>query len=115
MINEHVLTRSNGCEVQRSLNLNEPHPNFTRTFPDDIDAMYKMCAYDYAMAVPSPWCAVFTNSDLQLLELKEDVISAEMYGYEDEINKLETCVLMKDFVNRLYVLALSLSLCLPPN
>jgi multiple inositol-polyphosphate phosphatase/2,3-bisphosphoglycerate 3-phosphatase len=63
---------------------------------------YTMCRYDKAIHFKrvSPWCAIFSRSDLAVLEYIEDLESfyKESYGYD--INWRQACKAVEDLVTR---------------
>lgn len=61
-----------------------------------------MCRYDKAWAVEklSPWCAVFNNEELKVLEYAEDLDYYYGAGYGRDVNKVIGCLPLKDMINR---------------
>ncbi|XP_013399528.1 multiple inositol polyphosphate phosphatase 1 [Lingula anatina] len=47
---------------------------------------------------PSPWCAIFTEEDLKVMEYMEDLVTYAKVGYGRAINQLMTCELVDDLV-----------------
>lgn len=67
-----------------------------------INDMYDMCRYDKAWNIRnlSPWCAVFSKEELQLLEYREDLEDYYNLGYGNEFNIKLGCPPVKDFMFR---------------
>ncbi|XP_063995033.1 multiple inositol polyphosphate phosphatase 1-like [Diachasmimorpha longicaudata] len=69
---------------------------------DKIRSMYDMCRYDKVWAVEklSPWCAVFNNEELKVMEYAEDLEYYYTAGYGREVNKIIGCFPLQDMMNR---------------
>ncbi|KAJ9582182.1 hypothetical protein L9F63_003469 [Diploptera punctata] len=67
-----------------------------------INDMYDMCRFDKAWNIRdiSPWCAVFSSEELQLLEYREDLQDYYNYGYGNSLNIKLGCPPVKDFMSR---------------
>lgn len=67
-----------------------------------LDEMYAMCRYDKAWDIRriSPWCAVFSKEELQLMEYREDLEYFYRSGYGNEINVKLGCPTVKDLISR---------------
>lgn len=67
-----------------------------------LDEMYNMCRFDKAWNVRqiSPWCAVFSKEELQLMEYREDLEYYYHSGYGNDINVKLGCPTVKDLINR---------------
>ena len=65
---------------------------------DDIHTMYMTCAFETAWKrqYSSPWCGVFTEQDLTLLEYSEDLEYYWVDGYGYDINHEQACPLLTD-------------------
>ncbi|XP_012256732.2 uncharacterized protein LOC105686456 [Athalia rosae] len=63
-----------------------------------IFAMYDMCRYDISWRPlsPSPWCAVFTEEELRILEYRDDLQDYYKRSYGHEYNTKLGCPPMKD-------------------
>lgn len=63
--------------------------------------MYDMCRYDKSWKVDSvsPWCAVFSEEDLRVLEYKEDLVEYYKHAYGNEINQRMGCPQVQDMFN----------------
>ncbi|XP_042857369.1 multiple inositol polyphosphate phosphatase 1-like [Penaeus japonicus] len=68
----------------------------------DVRSMYNACRYIGAWRPKrlSPWCAVFTPQDLQVLEYWEDLRMYFDHGYAHSISSEQSCVLGKDLVEQ---------------
>uniref|UniRef100_T1IUT4 Multiple inositol polyphosphate phosphatase 1 n=1 Tax=Strigamia maritima TaxID=126957 RepID=T1IUT4_STRMM len=66
----------------------------------DVDVMYNGCRYETAWfpTTKSPWCALFRNSDFELLELIKDIDFYMRFGYDSEINYKQACPIVRDIV-----------------
>ncbi|KAL1739919.1 histidine phosphatase superfamily, partial [Schizophyllum fasciatum] len=60
--------------------LNDLIPGLNLTDDDTHGALYA-CAYDYAAYETSPWCDVFTESELGQFEYELDLLMAGAFGY----------------------------------
>ena len=60
--------------------------------------LYETCSFEYQVYGDSPWCAIFTEDDLRILEYGEDIEYYWVDGYGDKINYEQTCDLLKDIV-----------------
>ncbi|XP_015111808.1 multiple inositol polyphosphate phosphatase 1 [Diachasma alloeum] len=69
---------------------------------DKIRSMYDMCRYEKAWAVEklSPWCAIFSNEELKVMEYTEDLEYYYTAGYGREVNKIIGCFPLQDMMNR---------------
>jgi len=69
---------------------------------DDIDRFYMMCSFEKAWRPKklSPWCAVFSENDLEILEYREDLDYYYEDGYGYEINYKQACPIIKDIHDR---------------
>ncbi|XP_037777584.1 multiple inositol polyphosphate phosphatase 1-like [Penaeus monodon] len=65
-----------------------------------LRTMYNACRYQKAWAPqdPSPWCVVFTPSDLQVLEYWEDLRVYHDHGYAHPVTYKQACVLGTDML-----------------
>jgi len=65
---------------------------------EEADIMYLMCNFDLAWdpASPSPWCRVFTDQQLQLMEYREDLEYFWIDGPGFDITGDQACVLFSD-------------------
>ncbi|RWS25406.1 Multiple inositol polyphosphate phosphatase-like protein [Leptotrombidium deliense] len=65
-----------------------------------IDALVKTCAYEYATYNDSPWCALFTNTELQVMEYYYDLKDylEDAYG---STTYASSCLLFKDLLQKL--------------
>ncbi|XP_063240305.1 multiple inositol polyphosphate phosphatase 1-like [Bacillus rossius redtenbacheri] len=65
-----------------------------------INMMYDMCRYDKAWQVKqlSPWCAVFSSKELQLLEFREDLEYYYYSGYGNHLNVKLGCPVVHDML-----------------
>ena len=61
-----------------------------------------MCRFDtawnYQTVTSSPWCNVFSNSDLQVLEYAEDLQNYWKDGYGYPLNYEQACPVLKDLI-----------------
>ncbi|XP_063821362.1 multiple inositol polyphosphate phosphatase 1-like [Ostrinia nubilalis] len=57
---------------------------------DNVTALYDLCRYTWSEIdnKPSPWCAIFTSDDLQVLEYLEDLKTYYRSGYGTPMNKI---------------------------
>jgi len=83
-------------DVSRRLGFSQ---NMTYT---DLRLMYDICRYDRSLSPDqrSPWCAVFTEPDLKVLEFDMDLeyYWVDSYGYA--LNYRQACPQVKDFVDK---------------
>ncbi|XP_037805201.1 multiple inositol polyphosphate phosphatase 1-like [Penaeus monodon] len=68
--------------------------------PVEVQIMYDACRYYTAWEpeTPSAWCAVFTKSDLKVLEYWQDLKYYYKSGYGHRINYEQACRLVQDLV-----------------
>ncbi|XP_059048606.1 multiple inositol polyphosphate phosphatase 1-like [Achroia grisella] len=68
--------------------------------PDIVYSMYQMCRYNKAWdnAAISPWCAVFSREELQLIEYAEDLETYYKYGYGSPDTPKIGCTLLRDMI-----------------
>jgi len=66
----------------------------------DVDMMYVTCNFDLAWSRnhESPWCHVFTDYDLKVMEYREDLEYYWIDGPGHSINSQPACVLMEDVI-----------------
>ena len=65
---------------------------------DEMDLMYDMCRFDL-MWTPrkiSPWCRVFSDYNLQVMEYIQDLESYWKEGPGHKVNYEQACILLKD-------------------
>ncbi|KAJ9598264.1 hypothetical protein L9F63_011085, partial [Diploptera punctata] len=69
---------------------------------DDINAIYDGCRFDHAWHHDeiSPWCAAFTEEELQVMEYQEDLLYYYYTGYGTDMNTNMGCAPVKDFLDR---------------
>lgn len=62
----------------------------------EMELMHKQCAYETAILGRSPWCAVFTEEDLKVIEFHEDLddFYKDSFGYD--INWQQACPVAQD-------------------
>ena len=67
----------------------------------EADLMYLMCNFDLAWdpASPSPWCRLFTDHQLQLMEYREDLEYFWIDGPGFNVTGDQACVLFSDVIN----------------
>lgn len=82
--------------ISHRLGLNE-----SLTF-SNISILYDMCRFDtawnYQTVSSSPWCNVFSNADLQVLEYTEDLQNYWKDGYGYPLNYEQACPVLKDLI-----------------
>ena len=68
---------------------------------DDLDMMYVMCNFDLAWSPTkiSPWCRLFSDHDLQVMEYREDLEYFWIDGPGHDLNGDQACVLVKDMLD----------------
>ena len=68
---------------------------------EDLDMMYLMCNFDTAWtpSKTSPWCRVFSDQELRVMEYREDLEYFWIDGPGHDINSDQACVLVKDMVD----------------
>lgn len=51
--------------------------------PDEVYSLYEVCRFyrSWSEKSQSPWCSIFTDSDLQVLEYKDDIRHYYRNGY----------------------------------
>ncbi|XP_059483647.1 multiple inositol polyphosphate phosphatase 1-like isoform X2 [Neocloeon triangulifer] len=67
----------------------------------DIEIMYQTCAFESAWnenGTASPWCAVFSKENLQVLEYSSDLKYFWNDGYGYEINHEQACPMIQDML-----------------
>ena len=66
----------------------------------DVDMMYVTCNFDLAWSRDhvSPWCQVFSDLDLKVMEYREDLEYYWLDGPGHSINSQPACVLMEDVI-----------------
>ncbi|XP_064609373.1 multiple inositol polyphosphate phosphatase 1-like [Liolophura sinensis] len=67
----------------------------------DVEAMYDACAFEHGVYRSSPWCAVFSDDDIKVMEYYEDLRYYWEFGYGHSINYEQTCDLVKDLIGYL--------------
>lgn len=69
---------------------------------DEIEKLYMMCSFEKAWRPKklSPWCAVFSEDDLEIMEYREDLEYYYEDGYGYEINYKQACPIIKDVHDR---------------
>lgn len=65
-----------------------------------MTALYDLCRYTWSEIgnKPSPWCALFTSEDLQVLEYLEDLKHYYRSGYGTPMNKIFGHIPLKDLL-----------------
>jgi len=69
---------------------------------DDLDAMYVMCNFDQAWKPSklSPWCSVFNEEHLKMMEYREDLEYYWFDGYGYPVTAQSACVLIQDVFHK---------------
>jgi len=69
---------------------------------EDLDAMYVMCNFDQAWKPSklSPWCSVFDEEQLKMMEYREDLEYYWVDGYGFPITAQSACVLIQDVFHK---------------
>ncbi len=64
----------------------------------DIDTLYNGCVFGQAWnpASPAPWCQVFTQEELDMLEYREDLEYYWQDGYGYDLSRRQACVLARN-------------------
>ena len=67
----------------------------------ELDMMYLMCNFETAWrpAVTSPWCRMFSDQELRMMEYREDLEYFWLDGPGHRINSEQACVLVRDMVD----------------
>lgn len=84
---------------------------FTKALPfKDIEGMYIGCVFGQAWkpAVRSPWCNVFKDQELEVMEYYEDLEYFWQDGYGYPLNYRQACVHMQDLVQNFRNVSLGL-------
>ena len=70
---------------------------------DDLEAVYVGCVFGQAWNPDktSPWCNVFADEELSIMEYREDLEAYWQDGYGHEINYEQACVMFGDVVRSL--------------
>jgi len=70
---------------------------------EDIDKMYVTCNFDQAWQPrkQSPWCTLFSDKSLEVMEYREDLEYYWVDGPGHEVNYLPSCVLIRDMFTNL--------------
>ncbi|XP_075971142.1 multiple inositol polyphosphate phosphatase 1-like [Anticarsia gemmatalis] len=71
-----------------------------RTTNDDIVALYDLCRYlwDGINKIASPWCALFTTKDLEVLEYTGDLMHYYRNGYGTKYSKAFGEIILADML-----------------
>ncbi|CAB3359944.1 Hypothetical predicted protein [Cloeon dipterum] len=65
----------------------------------DVDMMYKTCTFESSWSDDaSPWCAAFSEEDLQVLEYSSELKYYWTDGYGYELNYKQACPLVQDML-----------------
>lgn len=67
---------------------------------EDIDAMHVACIFGQAWDPYkwSPWCSLFTQDMLDILEYRRDLLYYWKDGYGSSLNGAQACILVKDAI-----------------
>ncbi|XP_034832258.1 multiple inositol polyphosphate phosphatase 1-like [Maniola hyperantus] len=70
--------------------------------PTIIMGMYDLCRFyrSYSLFKRSPWCSVFSDDDLEILEYVEDIVHYFRNGYGKSLNALTGAVGLKDLYEK---------------
>ncbi len=65
---------------------------------NDVDALYNGCVFGQAWRpdTPSPWCQVFSQTEMQILEYREDLEYYWQSGYGYDLSHRQACVLVRN-------------------
>ena len=53
--------------------------------------MHRQCMFELAILGKSPWCAVFTEEDLKLVEFRDDLDDYYKDAYGNDVNWQQAC------------------------
>ncbi|KAJ9078413.1 hypothetical protein DSO57_1006826 [Entomophthora muscae] len=68
---------------------------------EDVQAIYKACAYEISLSKPTQWCSLLEETDILDLEYLEDLDYYFTYAYGNSINAKMSCSLISDFINKI--------------
>ena len=90
-----------GSEVMREVELSVSSYLGVNVSLTELDMMYLMCNFDTAWTpvLTSPWCRVFSDQELRVMEYREDLEYFWLDGPGHAINSEQACVLVKDMVD----------------
>lgn len=89
----------NGPYMQRVLDRMSWRLGFNVT-REDAKVMARICAFEYAIRDHSPWCAVFGEDELKVLEFRDDLDDYYEDGYGRDRNYIQACPILKELVYR---------------
>jgi multiple inositol-polyphosphate phosphatase/2,3-bisphosphoglycerate 3-phosphatase len=70
---------------------------------DAIEAIYMTCAFETSWdpSKASPWCHLFDEEDLGIMQYRQDIEYYWVDGYGHELTYKQACPAIKDLVNYL--------------
>lgn len=66
-----------------------------------IKAMYEQCRFGLAINDSSPWCAVFSDEELKVMDIRDDIDDYYDDGYGQDRNKMMACPLAIDVMQHI--------------
>ncbi|XP_011053113.1 PREDICTED: multiple inositol polyphosphate phosphatase 1-like isoform X3 [Acromyrmex echinatior] len=100
-INKEVKAFINGPEMAKVLADVSQRLNLLNISKEDIFLFYDACRFERTLHLnkPSPWCYVFTDDEMRVLEYEEDLFYYYNSGPGEEINSQLGCYLIRDMVD----------------
>ncbi|XP_018392882.1 PREDICTED: multiple inositol polyphosphate phosphatase 1-like [Cyphomyrmex costatus] len=100
-IDKEVKAFINGPEMAKVIADVNQRLGFLNISKDDIFLFYDACRFERTLYLdkPSPWCDVFTDDEMQVLEYEEDLFYYYNSGPGDKINSQLGCYLIRDIVD----------------
>ena len=64
---------------------------------EDLEMMYDSCRVEFAIREGNaPWCVVFRNDDVRVIEYAKDLLDYHRYAYAHPISYEQSCNLLSD-------------------
>ncbi|XP_018308904.1 multiple inositol polyphosphate phosphatase 1-like [Mycetomoellerius zeteki] len=100
-INKEVKAFINGLEMAKVLGDVSQRLGLMNISKEDIFLFYDLCRFERTLHLdkPSPWCYVFTDEEMRVLEYEEDLFYYYNGGPGEEINSQLGCYLIRDMVD----------------
>ncbi|KYN12703.1 Multiple inositol polyphosphate phosphatase 1 [Trachymyrmex cornetzi] len=100
-INKEVKAFINGPEMTKVLANVSQRLGLLNISKEDIFLFYDACRFERTLDLdkPSPWCYVFTDDEMRVLEYEEDLFYYYNSGPGEEINSQLGCYLIRDMID----------------
>ncbi|GIY25289.1 hypothetical protein CEXT_303621 [Caerostris extrusa] len=66
---------------------------------EDVKLIHNACMFEYALDYGDPWCSLFTNEELEVLEFGGDIYDYYTQSYGRKVNTKQACPVLKNILD----------------